>query len=266
MPFVQNQFILDSSVLAETKKSMLPRTDLWIRGFLSGGLLALATMMAFTVAAQSGQPYLGAIAFPVSFVMIMLLGLELVTGNFAIMPMAVADRKLSLKKMIWNWCLVYLANLAGSVIVGAMLWAALSKFGHSTAPGQDYLRSGAEAKTLAYKGIGALGWAVVFLKAALCNWLVTLGVVMAFVTNDAAGKILAIWLPIFTFFVLGLEHCVVNMFVMPTAILFGAPISISDWWLWNQIPATLGNVIGAVCFTAMPMWWTFLRKKEDAFR
>jgi len=254
--------IATALVSAATKKSMLPHSDWWIRGFLSGGLLALATMMAFTVASQTGQPYLGALAFPVSFVIIMLLSLELVTGNFATMPMALADKKLSLGGMTRNWTHVFLANLVGSVFIGAMLWAALSKFGHTTAPGQEYLISVATSKTLAYKEMGVLGWAVVFLKAALCNWLVTLGVVMAFVTNDATGKILAIWLPIFTFFALGLEHCVVNMFVMPTAMLFGAPISISDWWLWNQIPATLGNVIGAVCFTAMPMWWTFLRETK----
>lgn len=52
-----------------------------------------------------------------------------------------------------------------------------------------------------------------------------------------------------TFFALGLKHCVVNMFVIPAAMSLGAPISAADWWRWNQIPATLGNLTGGAFFT-----------------
>ena len=36
----------------------------------------------------TGQPLVGALIFPVSLVMIVLLGLELVTGSFALVPLA----------------------------------------------------------------------------------------------------------------------------------------------------------------------------------
>jgi formate/nitrite transporter FocA (FNT family) len=38
---------------------------------------------------QTGQLLVGALIFPVGFVMIVLLGLELVTGSFALVPLAV---------------------------------------------------------------------------------------------------------------------------------------------------------------------------------
>ena len=40
---------------------------------------------------------------------------------------------------------------------------------------------------------------------------------------------------------------------MPT--ILRAPISIRTWWLWNQIPVTVGNLVGAVAFVALPMLW-----------
>ena len=32
----------------------------------------------------------------------------------------------------------------------------------------------------------------------------------------------------------------------------GAPVSIRDWWLWNQLPVTLGNLIGGFLFVGLP--------------
>jgi formate transporter len=76
---------------------------------------------------------------------------------------------------------------------------------------------------------------------------------MAKATHSMSGKILIIWLPIATFFALGFEHAVVNLFVFPLAMLSGADITIYDWWVWNQIPVTLGNIIGAVLFNCV-LW------------
>jgi formate/nitrite transporter FocA (FNT family) len=69
------------------------------------------------------------------------------------------------------------------------------------------------------------------------------------------GKIVACWLPIFTFFALGYEHSVVNMFIIPAGMLMGAPVSLRDWWLWNQVPVTLGNLLGGLLFVGLPMLW-----------
>jgi len=68
------------------------------------------------------------------------------------------------------------------------------------------------------------------------------------------AKIILIWLPLATFFSIGFEHAIVNMFVFPLALMSGADFSISDWWLWNQIPVTLGNILGAVIFNST-LWY-----------
>ena len=105
--------------------------------------------------------------------------------------------------------------------------------------------------------------ATVVVKGILCNWMVCLGLVMGLTSRSTLGKIVAIWLPIVTFFAQGFEHSVVNMFVIPTGMMLGAKVSLTDWWLWNQIPVTLGNLIGGFVFTGLFLYWTYNPSKKQ---
>lgn len=89
-----------------------------------------------------------------------------------------------------------------------------------------------------------------------------MGVVMGLTSRSTLGKIVACWLPVFAFFALGYEHSIVNMFVIPAGIFMGAPISLGTWWMWNQIPVTLGNLLGGFLFVGFPMLW--MRTTEPA--
>src|SRR5262249_28361786 len=97
--------------------------------------------------------------------------------------------------------------------------------------------------------LGAHGAVVAVAKAILCNWMVTLGVVMALTSQSTAGKITGMWLPILTFFAQGFEHSVVNMFAIPAGMLMGAGGSVDDWWLWHQIRFRLENISGGLVST-----------------
>lgn len=87
---------------------------------------------------------------------------------------------------------------------------------------------------------------------------------MAMTSSSTIGKIAAAWLPILMFFAQGFEHSVVNMFVIPTGMLMGAKVSMADWWLWNQIPVTLGNLVGGMVFTGLLLYWTYRPAKDTA--
>ncbi|HND03196.1 MAG TPA: formate/nitrite transporter family protein, partial [Nitrospira sp.] len=60
--------------------------------------------------------------------------------------------------------------------------------------------------------------------------------------------------PTLLFFSQGFEHAVVNMFLMPVGMMLGADVSLSTWWLWNQIPVTLGNLVGGMLFTGLAIY------------
>jgi formate/nitrite transporter FocA (FNT family) len=46
------------------------------------------------------------------------------------------------------------------------------------------------------------------------------------------------------------------MFVIPAGMLLGARVGLADWWVWNQIPVTLGNVAGGMIFTGLALHLT----------
>src|SRR5579864_5338693 len=98
--------------LAE-KKAALSARDLLVRGMLAGGFLAYATSVVFVVLSQGLPPIVGAIIFPAGFVILVLLGLELVTGNFAVMPAGFMAGRVSAAEMLRNWGWVYMGNLIG---------------------------------------------------------------------------------------------------------------------------------------------------------
>jgi formate transporter len=88
-------------------------------------------------------------------------------------------------------------------------------------------------------------------------------VIMALTSKSTLGKIAAMWLPIITFFALGLEHSIVNMFLLPTGLMLGAKITISGIWIWNLLPVILGNLVGGFVFTGCFLYWTYGPKKGD---
>lgn len=190
------------------------------------------------------------------FVMVVLLGLELVTGNFAVVPLGVLEGRIGVRTLLRNWVWVFVDNLSGSLAYAFMFVIGTS----SGSPIAVKLTQAAEAKTLAYVQLGALGMTQVLTKAVLCNWMVTLGVVMSLASLSVVGKTVAMWLPIVTFFAQGFEHSVVNMFLIPAGIILGAKISLADWWVWNQIPVTIGNVVGGFLFTGLALYATHHRK------
>jgi len=258
MAYVKPDIVVENMIQAGAAKGRLGTRDLLIRGLLSGALLGFATTLAFTATAQTGLGIVGALIFPAGFVMIVLLGLELATGNFALVPLGVMDRKIKAADLMFNWSWVFLGNLIGGILYAFLFAKTLAP----AAPLAKMIVGISEAKTLGYAKLGYEGMVAAFIKAILCNWMVTMGVVMGLTSQSTIGKIAAMWLPILTFFAQGFEHSVVNMFVIPAGMILGAQVSLADWWVWNQIPVTLGNIVGGFIFTGFALYTTY--KKPSA--
>jgi formate/nitrite transporter len=258
MDYVKTADVAVAMVEAGKRKLALAPRDLLIRGMLSGAILGVATSLAFTGAVQTNVPLVGALIFPVGLIAIVLLGLELVTGSFALVPLPWLEREASAGSVVVNWGWVFIGNLIGSVAYGALLAIALTNMG-ATAPAGVAARivQIAELKTTGYAALGFAGLVSCFVKAMLCNWLVCLAIVLAMTTTSTIGKIACAWMPIFIFFAQGFEHSVVNMFIIPTGMMMGAKVTVADWWLWNQIPVTLGNLVGGFTFTGLAIYMTY---------
>jgi formate/nitrite transporter len=247
---------------AGESKVMMSTRDTLIRAFMAGALLALAAVFAVTITVQTNSPLLGAILFPVGFCMLYLLGFDLLTGVFVLSPLALVDRRpgVTVQGVLRNWLLVFLGNFAGALLVAVMM-AFVFTYGFSAEPGPvgQKIAGIGVARTLGYAKYGLAGWSTIFVRGMLCNWMVSTGVVGAMISTQVSGKVLAMWMPIFVFFYMTFEHSVVNMFLFPSALIMGGQFSLSDYFIWNEIPTVLGNLVGGLVFTGAALYSTHAR-------
>ena len=252
------EFVQTMIDAGENKVSMSTR-DTLLRAAMGGAILAIAVVVAITAAVQTGLPIVGALVFPVGFVTLNLMGFDLLTAMFALAPLALFEKRSGITKItiLRNWLLVALGTFVGAVSV-AFLVALTFTMNFTVDPGavgEAFIKA-STARTLGFAEHGMDGWITAFVKGILCNWMVCLGVVGAMTSKSVSGKTLAMWFPIFIFFALVFEHAVVNMFLFPLGMMLGANFTIMDWLTWNQLPVTLGNLVGGLVFTGMALYVT----------
>jgi formate/nitrite transporter len=258
---VPSEFVTKMIDAGEAKVFMSTR-DTLVRAYMAGAILALAAWFAITINVQTGQPLVGALLFPVGFVMLNLLGFDLLTGVFVLSPLALLDKRpgVTVNGVLRNWGLVFVGNFAGALTT-AFLMAFVTTFGFTQAPDKVGALIGniGEARTLGYASHGAAGMMTLFLRGVLCNWMVSTGVVGAMISTTVPGKVIAMWMPILVFFYMVFEHSVVNMFLFPAGLMLHAPFSIMDYFIWNEIPTVLGNLVGGLAFTGLTLYATHAR-------
>lgn len=258
--------LAETMVEAGAAKASLSSVNIFLRGMLGGAFLAIATSISFYAAAQTGLPIVGALLFPVGFMMINILGVDLITGYFAIVTTAFTVGRMSFVQLARCFFFVWLGNLAGSALYAYLLWVSFSMAGHApdTTGLVAVINKIGLFKTVHYEQFGAAGAITAFTKGMLCNWMVTLGVILPMSSRTVFGKMAITYFPIFAFFALGYEHMVVNMFIMPAAMFFGAPITQADFWIGNELPVTLGNFFGGFIFTGLAIAAIYYTRKSAA--
>lgn len=230
---------------AGVAKAKMPFGQTFTLAMLAGAFIGFggaAYLMVMTGADPGFGPHrlLGGVAFSLGLILCIIGGAELFTGN-APMVMAVVDRKIGSGALFRNRGAVYVGNLVGAV--GLAL--AFSLTGLLQAP---------FGETAAKMTLTPL---VYLATGALCNALVCLAVWLTFSSRDTTGKILAILWPITTFVLLGLEHSIAIMFLIPLGYLVGADIAPGPavaalFWV------TLGNIIGGAGGVALAYRYAYL--------
>ena len=256
-----SEFVAKMVDAGESKIFMSTR-DTLIRAYMAGAILALAAAFAVSISVQTGQPLVGAILFPVGFCMLYLLGFDLLTGVFVLTPLALIDKRpgVTVGGVLRNWALVFVGNFAGAFTI-ALFMAVIFTFGFSTEPNAVGKAIGVigENRTLGYAKYGAAGMLTLFIRGMLCNWMVSTGVVGAMISTTVSGKVIAMWMPIMVFFYMTFEHSIVNMFLFPSGLLLGGHFSIMDYFIWNEIPTVVGNLVGGLAFTGLTLYTTHVK-------
>lgn len=266
--------VIDANIESGVTKANLPLLKMILLGIMAGAFIAIGGATS-NVAVHSisdvglARTLAGAI-FPVGLMMIVFVGGELFTGNCMI-SMAVSQKKVSIGQMARNLIVVYFSNLIGALVIDFLIFYS----------GQlDYTSGALGAYTIK---VALAKVSITPVKAVasgiLCNVLVCIAILMALAAKDIAGKVWAIFFPIWAFVVGGFEHCVANMFYIPAGMLaatnpdyvakaeelYGitseqcASITVIHS-LNNFIPVTIGNIIGGAVFIGL--MYILIHKKD----
>lgn len=261
--------VLERIMQAGENRVRLPVIRCIVLGLMAGGFIAFGAAASSVAAHQVTNTGLArlstAVVFPVGLMMIVMIGGELFTGD-CLMVTGMWDRRYTAGQMVKVLGIVWISNLAGSILIATLV---------SCSGIFDYSEGGMGAfmiKTAYGKCSMQPGRAVV--SGILCNILVCAAVLMTNATKDAIGKLMSVFFPIMAFVVAGWEHSVANMFYLPAGILaaqnpqyvekaeklYGlaaqqihAQVNVAGFF-GNIIPVTIGNIIGAMVFMALPLY------------
>ena len=266
MAYVEPSEFVTKMVDSGESKCYMSNKDAFIRAFMAGAILGLAAVFAITVATKTGSPLLGAVLFPVGFIMLYLMKFDLLTGVFTLVPLAWLDRRpgITLGQIMRNWGLVFVGNFTGALTT-AFFVSFILTYGYNTDGGALAAKVATigEARTLGYQEHGLAGWFTIFIRGMLCNWMVSMGVVGAMISTSASGKMMAMWMPVMLFFFMGFEHSIVNMFLFPFSMIMGGEFTVSDYLIWNEIPTALGNLFGGLFLVGLPLYITHVKTSPE---
>jgi formate/nitrite transporter len=199
--------------------------------FIALGAVAYTVVMTGADAGYGPARFLGGIVFSLGLILVIVGGAELFTGN-ALMVMAAVDGRISAVELARSWTIVYLGNFAGALALAV----AVTLSGILDGP------AGETAMRIA-GGKASLTWTEAFMRGVLCNVLVCLAVWLTLAARTATGKMLAVIWPISAFVLLGFEHSVANMYLIPQGMLAGAGVGMPEFAA-NLLAVSAGNIVG----------------------
>jgi len=211
-----------------------------------GGLLAVAIAGGITGLDMVERRIVFGITFPYIMFVILSAGGQLYTGNAGSVTAAYLEGYLPLWRVGRALAVAFAGNVVGCF---GFAWVA-HKLGLIAPHIASLSASFAEKKLATPLGL-------VFGKAIVCNWLVCLAILLAGAADDVVGKILASYLPITAFIILGLEHSVANAFMLPLGLYGGAKTDFLTIWVRNLLPVAAGNAVGGALLIAASYSFAF---------
>ncbi len=259
---------------AGVARAALDPLTLLVLSLLAGAFVSFGAIAATTMGAGAGNMPFGVvrlligIVFCTGLIMVVIGGAELFTGNNLIV-IAWASGRVKTTDVLFNWVVVYLGNVAGSIVTAALMFYTTQYTFDSGSVGLVALNTANAKSSFAFIPALTLG--------IMCNVLVCLAVWMCYSARTNVDRILTLVPPVAAFAMAGFEHCIANAYFIPFGLFVkaGAPESFwaaigktpadfpnltwSNFVFGNMLPVTLGNVIGGSILVAAVYWFVYLR-------
>lgn len=219
-----------------------------ITAFIGGMSVSFgAVSMAWAAASVDGSlavPSLahlvGALLFPVGFIILLVGKSELFTENFFLPVTAVLEGEGSVRELLTLWSASLGANL-----LGGLLFAFLITRGDVLDQNPSQQLVGLATHKIDYTFVTAL------VKAIFAGWLMTMLTWLLVAAEGFGSRMAIIWM-IGTLITLGsFNHVVISASEIYMGMFLGADITVWEWFTRNFLPALLGNVVGGVVFVTL---------------
>ncbi|KAL1998527.1 hypothetical protein VTN02DRAFT_6013 [Thermoascus thermophilus] len=248
---------------AGCEREKLPLSLLILKAFWGGCFISFGAHVFLLIV--GGSPGLresnetlatmaGAFLFPLGFVLIIMTNSELFTSSLFLMSFTCLQRKTSILGALRVWVTGYVCNFAGALfIAGFFCWWADSLLDDTI---KSYASLQAERRV-------NVQWSVNFLRGIGCNWFVGLASFLAMTSGDHVSKIYCIWIPVWSFAILGYQHCIANFYLVPIGMFYGTNFGVGKYIYQSVIPVTLGNIIGGIFLAGLPFWFLYGRTTPE---
>lgn len=230
---------------------------IFISSMLAGAYVGLAIFLIYTIGGllspSPATKIVMGVSFGISLSLVMMAGSELFTGNTLVMGIGFFDRKVSLKSVIKFWIVCYLGNWAGSIVIALLFYFA----GYQTGNVGEFITHMSVVKS-------SPAFVPLFIRAILCNILVTLATWTNYKMKSESGRLIMIFWCLFAFITSGYEHSVANMSLLTLGLLNPIKENFTfSMYFYNILTVTLGNIVGGVLFVGLPYF--LIAKKSKGY-
>ena len=231
--------------------------DFLLRSVVAGAMVGFGVLLSLTVSTGVASPGIAALlmglAFGMSFVLILVSGMSLITADMAAGALAVLQRRLSAAAYLRLLVLGLAGNCAGALLFVAVCAAA----------GGPYLGAFAQRAAAVATAKASQPVLSALLLAVLCTWFLQTAMCLYFkARSDVARMGLAFYGP-FAFVIGATQHVIANVGFLGLPLLLSAfhdaaPATGLSWgWqahglATNVAVTSVGNLIGGTLLVALP--------------
>lgn len=213
----------------------------------------------------------GGICFSLGLILCVICGADLFTST-VLLIVAKATKAITWRQMLSNWAIVYIGNFIGALLFVAIIWFAGEHLVANGLWGVNVLQVSSHKLHHTFTQAVFLG--------ILANLMVCLATWMSYAGRTLIDKAFIMILPVAMFVAGGFEHSIANMFMVPMGIVIKtfansefwnmisldtgqfSILSMKNFFIYNLIPVTIGNIIGGSLLVGLTYWVIYLRDEH----
>lgn len=246
----------------QTKEIMATKTPgrYALKAIMSGFLLAIVTVFMLAIKTQFAGTneglvnLLGAIAFSLALVLIVLTNSELLTSNFMYLTVGWYYKAITINKMLFIFLFCFIGN-----IIGGFILFFLMKGTHIMTP--EMIAS--LSKTVHMKTVEST-WLNILVKAIFCNFFINIGIYVSMLFKEGLARAFFIAAGGVVFVFMGYEHVVFNAGLYAGMVFYN--LDALSWLgvIKNIVFALIGNYIGGGIFIGLV--YAYLNGSRDSMK